>query len=381
MTPRISVLAFGSIRRNVVRGLLTCIVLASTVLTAGAETVRIDAVRSTGHGWLFGATVGSDVRCFLASPRHVLLDENKQLQPFQFLSRSGQRGESAVPVAVDQISGLSDLTGTNDLAFAAVLSGPIDGCLSRLGLPSFALDTLVNTNPKLTLYAMNTASFATLEARLSGGSIANSAFVGISPTHASSEDYFSPGLSGATVSVTREIGPAPFAMILKIDPHTRRALGLRFDRIGQAFQRVRPLLNASQPNTLSNGLRYEIIGIEAITRDGGRPSAMHKVENCWSALPAGGRKDTRFIIRVPTTTRINEVRLAHGDTATHTTCGTMMPFDVDQRLVGTKEWNSHVSCTTIADATEAGCRLGLRGPRELRFRISGAVGLQQLSVR
>lgn len=356
--------------------------------TARAERVLVQARSGEmGHAWLFGAPGAGGGECWLAAPLHVVADPfGGGAQPFTFTDRTGKAGESALPVAVSTVpAALAATGGVEDLAFARVALGRERGqCLSRLGLPPFAYETLLRQAGELTVFSLLATSFGIVKAEVSRGA-ADASGGGLLELRARNAAdgavYFKRGLSGSTAEAESNGGAlVPFAMILRVDPDRGTARALRFDRIRAAFERV-----AAAQGSVSDGAPADdrpsvtILSFEGEPVDPGVGPSVLTSGGCWKARPRQGEAHIRIVIEVGDRP-IKGLALVR-DPA----CGAAASnFAIDQRRGEGAEWSHLRRCdSTAAKGAATACPLDLRGPRQLRLTIlaSGITGLAGLVLR
>jgi hypothetical protein len=351
-----------------------------------ADVYLTSASEDIGHGWLFGSRTPSSQACWIAVPRHVAeASPGGPLLPLRFRARIGNWGETGQPVAVDDVPGAAQAAGTQDLAFAEVLSGPRPGeCLDRLGLQPLLYEAALERRDPLFIRSMLPESFGDFQVALDGGASGdrNGLLRLAAADPADAPIYFKRGLSGAIATLTRPTGAEPMAMILEVEPDQKTALALGFDRIRAAFDLVEAAVLASrrEAQTARSGLPYAILGFSGISVGDGPAATLNATEGCWRVVPEGGQRQVQLLIDIDAPGAvIGGLTLLQAPD-----CGAA-PLDVtiDQRASDRSGWSRTRTCTTLAtDTGQPACHLDLRAPRQLRIGITarGQIGLSGLRL-
>ena len=354
---------------------LAALCVLSAAGQADAERVFVRAASGQeGHAWLFGAEGQLANACWLAVPKHVIADPfSDQLLPFTFEDRTGTAGESGVPIAVGDVPGaLEAAGGIDDLAFAPVVSGRATGeCLSRLGLPKFAYESIIKTAPEVTVFSLVATSYGVFQTVVSK---ARSDAVGGGLMELRALDrgdaayYFKQGLSGAVGEVQREQGMQPFAMILQVDPEKLVARAARFDLIRAAFEVVERDVAARNrtERAISEGVPYRVVSFEGLPVTAGvGPSSLLDPKTCWKVAAEGGSPSVAVTIELADANdSLKGLTLVQA-------AGCDQPpahLTIQQRVDKSRAWSVATECQTVAaEGAEPACRLDLSGPRQLRI--------------
>jgi hypothetical protein len=311
---------------------------------------------------------------------------SETLKPFVFETVAGISGESADPIGVADVPGaLEAARGIDDLAFAKVVAGPgPESCLSRLGLPGYAYDSVLRTAPEVAIFSLLPKSFGLFRAAVSrarsdaaGGGLVRLRAL----NRGDAETYFRQGLSGSVAEVAQPLGMQPFAMIIQVDEEPLAALAVRFDLIRNAFEIVEgaDLRRVRAERAAAEGMPYRIDGFEGINRsDGIGPMSLKNPDLCWQVIPRGGAPAMRVQISVEDADdAIKGVSVIQAEG-----CGVApLPVAVEQRSGPESSWSLAAECDTVAALGDVpGCLLDLRGPRQLRIAIwgRGMIGVNQI---
>lgn len=357
---------------------------------ARAERVLIRAATGEeGHGWLFGSARGGVVRCWIATPAHVVDDEGSgRLRPFVFETVGGVGGESDEPIGVAEVPGaLAAAGGTQDLAFARVAAGPPpESCLSRLGLPQYAYDTVLRKAPEVAVFSLLPTSFGLFRAVVvkARSDAARGGLVRLrARSQADAETFLKKGLSGSVAEVEQPQGLQPFAMIIQVDAQPPAALAVRFDLIRAAFEIVEAadLKRLRQERAAAQGVPYRIDGFEGVSRsDGVGPLSLQQGDRCWQVAARGGMAAVRVTVSLADPgDAVRGVSVVQG-----AGCGEApTPVAIEQRAGPAAAWSLAAECATVEALDSApACPLDLRGPRQLRIAIQGrgVIGLRELRI-
>jgi hypothetical protein len=288
---------------------------------------------------------------------------------------------------VAEVSAALAATGGNvDLVFARVLSGRERGqCLSRLGLPAFAYETLLRQAGELTVFSLLATSFGIVKVEVergatdaSGGGLLQ--LRARNPADAAA--YFKRGISGSTAEAQGQGGAlVPFAMILRVDPEAATARALRFDRIRAAFEQVVAAQAGVAAGEGDDRPDIAIHSFEGEPADPGvGPSALMD-RSCWRVQPRAGEAQVRIVFEATERDRpIKGLALVHAHE-----CGDAADsFAIDQRPDQSAEWAYQRRCPMVLAAEAAtACPLDLRGPRQFRLTIpaTGPIGIAGLNLR
>lgn len=375
------------------RSLLVLLLTAWALLAAGsalAERVFVRAANGEeGHGWLFGSMRADTEHCWIAVPRHVIDDSfSGELQPFVFETSAGIGGESGRPVGVAEVPGaLEAAGGIGDLAFATVVAGPgPEFCLSRLGLPGYAYQSILRKAPEVAVFSLLPTSFGLFRAivsralsdRVGGG------LIRLRPLNqADGEYYFKQGLSGSVAEVEQPQGMKPLAMIIEVEESPPTALGVRFDLIRAAFELVEAEDRERRrtARAVTEGVPYRIDGFEGLNlSDGVGPLSLKEPLQCWKVAPRGGQSAVRVVISLDDPAdSIGGVSVVQSEG-----CGAApQSLTVEQRIGPDAAWSVAMDCETTRRLGEAAaCPLDLRGPRQLRISLRGrgTMGVNELRL-
>ncbi|MCF3936401.1 hypothetical protein L1787_23695 [Acuticoccus sp. M5D2P5] len=384
------------------RFVLVLLILVGTLGRAAAEPVFVRAGEAVGHGWLFGSPRAGG-QCWIALPEHVAGSEKS----FVYFA-DGIGGEAGPAIAVEDVPGaVAAAGGTSDLAFAPVAGEGRSGtgrCLSRLGPPSSAWGAMMRSaRDDLVVNSFVETHFRPIQLRIEGAGIQRpieieniAAVDGASTTRVKAkglvnlsaadpedaERYFLKGLSGSVVQVKASIGsgPAslePFAMVLQVPKVKSYVIALRFDFIRSAFE----LVEAYEITHAARPVAFQVAGFDGmVLAPVVGPSSLDDPDTCWRLAPRGGERSVSLYLALEAGNAARDLTVEQAPG-----CGEApLPFVVEQRARPSDNWSVHRDCETVATLPEqAGCALDLRGPRQIRVRISGrsVIGLSRLRLR
>lgn len=356
-----------------------------------AERVFIKAYDGgQGHGWMFGATGQTANQCWIAVPYHVIESSDGILHPFTFTDMFRVSGESGKPIHVVSVPGAVEAAGGNrDLAFARVEVGRRTGeCMSRLGLPHYAYNSMIRKSPKYVLFSMRPGSFGVIDADLVrvGTQLGGSVFdIQPDPTK-SIEEYVRAGISGSTVEAQKGAEMVPFGMVLKANPKKGSLRALRFDRVKASFGIVEAhyASREREEKASSEGISFKIVSYKGITLTSAiGPSSLVNKDNWWEIVPDGGKRAVHVTIEmVDSNQKLSNITLIAKRKADEG----QLEYFVDQRISGiSRDWTRKATCIAeaVGEIENAKiCHIDLRGPRQLRLTIPtrGPILLNSLTL-
>lgn len=352
--------------------------------TAAERVLIVTPSSEKGHGWMFGSNGAEKGECWIATARHIIENPyTKKLSTFAYTDQRQVSGESGQPIAVKDLTDGLALAGLEDLAFAKVNFGREKGkCLSRLGLNTLAYGTALRSSPELTIYNLLPTSFGTFTARVSGGGMGEAdGLLRLRPTSdLDARMFLKRGLSGAIAEAMIGGVVEPFAMVQKVEPDQSTFLALRFDRIRTAFEMVQSTLGGSETAPRANAA-YMLIALEGDSIESS-PTDLRAGDpsSCWRFASTAWTPGVRLTIGIPATAdAVESIRI--GQTKTCNTDGA--PVLVEARVDNLSDWSRMPDCKPDASGESYECRLGLRGPRQLRlsFLTRQAAGLSSFSLR
>lgn len=344
---------------------------------ARAEAVFVSAAfEEVGNGWLFGSR--SDGSCWIALPWHVVgTMDAMTANAFSFRDQSGQSGETAAPIRVSVVPGALQAAGmVDDLAFARVVAGRAPGdCSSRLGLPAQSYVDALARSPALNVTFVQegaTVSFAVERYRSTTDEAQGSRFL-VRPLTSADSAFFRGGLSGSTVLLDWESNPLPAAMVLEVRSDESSASVLRFDRIRAAFELIEAAQNTdpSEAPEQPGQIRFEIFRLLAAPSTGSALLSDIAPGGCWKVTPPQGQRVIEVVLRITESVLVSGIRL-RADPA----CGPATALTIEMNR-GSGWTTLNTRCPVGASATV--CRVGAKGPLDLRFRALAAQGVMGLS--
>ncbi|MBN9023160.1 MAG: hypothetical protein J0H08_13920 [Rhizobiales bacterium] len=357
------------------------VVVAFLVQPVAAERIWIEAASGErGHGWLFGSSGRNPGACWIVTAGHIVRDPfTKEPAAFAFVDQHGVSGESKKPIAPPGVGTTGEAAGPDDLVFAEVAFGREHGrCLSRLGLNGLAYDTVLRSSPKLTLYDLLPTSFGTFTAHVERGGLADAGGqLALKPTTRDEDVHLKRGLSGAIAEVEVNGAPEPFAMVQDVVPDKSEMRALRFDLIRSAFARMEAALGETDAEAVETHA-FDIVSLEGATTEGSPAALQDAAFTCWRARPRSDQRSVRLVISLAEGGQAPQwLRLGQsGDCRTEGAS-----VSIDARVDDRASW-SRLSDCRLGDAGYE-CRLGLRGPRQLRISVYGTeeVGISSLQLR
>lgn len=350
---------------------------------AFAERVLVETPSGEkGHAWLFG----SRGACWLAVPRHVIVDPfTSEPTAFSFFDQKGVGGHSLTPIPIDSVAGAKEAAGDeDDLAFAKVEFGREAGkCFSRLGLNSLAYGTALRAGPDLTVFNLLPTSFGTFNTLVGGGGLGSKeGLLILGPLdEEQARKFLKRGLSGAVAEATIGGTIVPFAMVLEVSEESGTALALRFDRLRAAFDLVEGSLALPESEPSKGQLSYNLVALEgASVLSTETVSTLSEEGGCWRVTPAADGSRTALIVQVqPGDVAIRGVVLRQSEG-----CEALgARISVDARVGTGDDWSKMADCRQASAGGSFDCTFELRPPRQLRIviRSESEAGFRSLELR
>lgn len=338
---------------------------------------------SEGHGWLFGAYEGE--QCWIAVPAHVVASpETGKLEPFIFFDSSGNSGESGIPVNVSGTKHNSVAEReSSDLAFARVLAGRSDGqCHSRLGLFSYAYQTMLTQTSGFTGFSMLKTSKGTFDVTLDRRSVDSLGGVVLEfKINGQQAKALRRGLSGTTIMSNYKGMMQPVAMALRVDENNGLLRCLRYDYIKKLFNNLKLADDISFDRKQSSGyIDYKIVQAKYKPSVGDSGLSSLKSESgCWRATAQDNQNLVELVIAVPKdavqvkTLEINQNNSCYGDP---------VKYWVEYRNSSNEAWVYAAKGASKHGGTDQHY-IGLSCPKEFRitFDASNPIVLSGIRLR